>query len=218
MAQSLLATVTYNGEQMKVVEVLAAIKALSPEDLLTTSEVAIFLRSSVTYVERLRKKGTGPTYHQGGGIEAKGTNQACMYAKGDLLEWVEKNKVTSLKEAAIRKGQLFSSITDLAGQEAFYITADGHVESMVEENLLGTVVDRIGQWDIVWMTPVEAAGRAWSNLPRHKEFASNVQRVLHQAMRAAEQGVEATDIRSGLTGDGGLLPELPTGGRNGGPI
>jgi hypothetical protein len=136
-----------------------------------------------------------------------------------LLEWVEKNKVKSLKEAAIRKGQLFASVADLGGQEAFYITPDGAVESMVEENLLGTVVERIGQWDIAWMTPVEAAGRAWSDLPRHKEFAENVQRVLHKATRAVEQGVEATDIRSGLTeGGGGLLPPLPPGGGNRGPL
>ena len=218
MAQSLLAIVTYNGEQMKVVDVINVINALHPNALLTTTEVAIFLRSSVTYVERLRAKGNGPVYSQAAAVGAKGTNQACFYEKADLLEWVQKNKVSSLKQAAIRKGQLFSSVVDLAGQEAFYITPDGVVESMVEENLLGTVVERIGQWDIAWMTPVEAAGRTWSDLPRHKEFASNVQRVLHKAIRAAEQGIEATDIRSSLAGDDGQLPELPTGGRKGGPL
>lgn len=218
MAQSLLAIVTYNGEQMKVVDVNNVIYALPPNALLTTTEVAIVLRSSVTYVERLRAKGNGPVYSQAGAVGAKGTNQACFYEKGDLLEWVEKNKVKSLKEAAIRKGQLFSTIVDLAGQEAFYITPDGVIESMVEENLLGTFVERIGQWDIAWMTPVEAAGSTWSDLPRHKEFSASVQRVLHHATRAAEQGVEATDLRSSMTGEGGKLPVLPTGGGKGGPL
>lgn len=218
MAQSLLAIVTYNGEQMRVVDVINVIHALHPNALLTTTEVAIFLRSSVTYVERMRAKGNGPTYSQAAAVGAKGTNQACMYEKADLLDWVQKNKVSSLKEAAIRKGQLFSSIVDLAGQEAFYITPDGLVESMVEENLLGTVVERIGQWDIAWMTPVEAAGSTWSDLPRHQEFAANVQRVLHHATRAAEQGVEATSIRSSMAGEGGKLPELPSGGGKGGPL
>lgn len=218
MAQSLVAIVIYNGQPMKVVDVINIIYALPPNALLTTTEVAIVLRSSVTYVERLRKKGTGPIYSQAGGVGAKGTNQACFYEKADLLDWVQKNKVSNLKQAAIRKGQLFSSFEDLAEQEAFYVTPDGVIESMVEENLLGTVVERIGQWDIAWMTPVKAASRAWSDLTRHKEFAANVRRVLDQEASALERGLEATDIRSSLAGDGGNLPELPTRGRTGGPI
>ena len=203
MAQSLLAIVKYNGQQLKVVDVIDAINALPPDALLTTTEVAIFLRSSATYVERLRAKGTGPIYHQAGGVGVKGTNQSCLYAKKDLLEWIEANKVASLKQAAIRKGQLFSSIADLAGQEAFYITPDGLVESMVEENLLGTVVERIGQWDIAWMNPVEAAGRAWSTMAQHENFASHIRSVLHQATGAVEQGLEATDISSSLVAQQG---------------
>jgi hypothetical protein len=216
MSQSLVAIVIYNGQPMKVVDVINIIYALPPNALLTTTEVAIVLRSSVTHVERLRKKGTGPIYSQAGGVGAKGTNQACFYEKADLLDWVQKNKVSNLKQAAIRKGQLFSSFEDLAEQEAFYVTPDGVIESMVEENLLGTVVERIGQWDIAWMTPVEAAARAWSDLAWHKEFAANVGRVLHQATRAVEQGVEATDIRASLNSEEVKRPELPTRRRTGG--
>ncbi|MDN4040241.1 hypothetical protein [Massilia sp. YIM B02443] len=64
---------------MKVVEVLDAINALHPSTLLTTSEAAIFLRTSVTKMERLRKDGDGAAYIQGDGVYAKGFNQTCLY-------------------------------------------------------------------------------------------------------------------------------------------
>ena len=79
LAKNLFAEVKYGGKMMKLVDVLDALDALKPGHLLTTSEAAIFLRSSVTTLERLRKDGGGPTYGQSGGINAKGTNQTCLY-------------------------------------------------------------------------------------------------------------------------------------------
>ncbi len=99
-------------------------------------------------------------------------------------------------EAAIRKGQAFSTIFDLAKQEAFYVDGEGVVESMVEENTLGTVVDRIGEWDIVWLTPIEAASRRWTDLSKHEEFANQVQSLLSHALQRVQSGVDATDIAS----------------------
>ena len=196
LAQSLLSEVEYNGEKIKVVDILNTLHALHPDAFLTTSEAAIFLRTSVTKMERLRKDGGGPTYSQGGGLAAKGTNQSCLYAKGDLIAWLGGNKVSSVHEAAIRKGQMFATIFDLAERDAFYLDEDGNVESMVEENLLGTVVERIGAWDIQWLTPVEAASRRWTDLAKHQDFAASVQSVLSNALQAVSAGIEATDMSS----------------------
>ncbi len=196
LSKDLLAEVRYNGKMMKVVDVLDAIHSLHPATLLTTSEAAIFLRTSVTKMERLRKDGDGPAYIQGGGLNAKGSNQTCLYEKGDLLAWVKGNKVSSSLEAAVRKGQTFATIFDLADHHAFYLAKDGSVESMVEENLLSTVVERIGQWDIIWLTPIEAASRRWSDLTRHQDFAAGVESVLSQASRGVQSGIESTDIAS----------------------
>jgi hypothetical protein len=194
MAQNLLADARYNGMVMKVTEVLAAISALDPSVMLTTSEAAIFLRTSVTKLERLRKEGGGPIYSQGGGVKAAGTNQMCLYKKAHLIAWLEGNQVSDSTQAAIRKGQKFATIFDLAEHEAFYLDKQGNVESMVEENLLGTVVERIGHWDILWMTPVEAASRRWTDLSRHRDFAESVQDVLTKSLRGVQNGIDSTDV------------------------
>ena len=73
--------------------------------LLTTELAAAFLSSSVTSLERMRVKGSGPAYSQGGERGARGTNQKCLYKKVDLLAWHDANKVTSSMKAAVRKGQ-----------------------------------------------------------------------------------------------------------------
>lgn len=199
-SKSLMAEVVYNGQKMRVVDVLNAIQALHPEIPLTTSEAAIFLRTSVTKMERMRKEGGGPTYSQGGALGAKGTNQTCYYLKGDLIAWLKGNQVSNSLQAAVRKGQAFATIFDLAEQEAFYVDERGAVESMVVENLLGTVVERVGIWSQIWMTPVEAASRAWSSLDKHNEFAASVRVVLSNALRGVDAAVEATGIAKSLNG------------------
>lgn len=100
-------------------DVLERLHRLPDEVALTTSEAAIFLRSSVSALESMRAKGTGPAYIQGGGRGAVGSNQKCLYEKADLLAWMRANKVSSTVEAAVRKGQLFMSVADLAREKAF---------------------------------------------------------------------------------------------------
>ena len=203
LAKDLFAEVRYGGRMMKLVDVLDALEALRPSILLTTSEAAIFLRTSVTKMERLRKDGEGPSYTQGGGVKAKGTNQTCLYEKGDLIAWIQGNKVSSSHEAMIRKGQAFATMFDLAELEAFYVDAAGNVESMVVENTLHTVVERVGEWDVQWLSPVEAASRRWTDHPKHAEFAKGVQSVLSQSLRGIQSGLESTDMAS-------LIDEAPS--------
>lgn len=199
-SKSLFAEVIYNGEKMKAVDVINAIKSLDPTIPLTTSEAAIFLRMSVTTLERLRKSGSGPTYSQPGAVGVTGSNQTCYYQRADLEAWFNGNRINSVLEASIRKGQTFGTIFDVAEPAAFYVDPEGNIESMVEENMLGTVVGRIGQWEILWMTPVEAAGRRWTDLDTHKAFAEGVRRVLSNAINALDMGVEETDIAQSMRG------------------
>jgi len=55
-----------------------------PDDaLLTTSEAAVFLRSSDAKLECMRKDGIGPAYGKDGGAHG-----AIQYRKRDLLDWL----------------------------------------------------------------------------------------------------------------------------------
>ena len=87
LAKDLFADVRYNGRMMKLVDVLNALEALVPSIMLTTSEAAIFLRTSVTKMERWRKSGDGPPYSQSGGPGVVGTNQTCLYEKAELIQY-----------------------------------------------------------------------------------------------------------------------------------
>jgi hypothetical protein len=175
-------------------EILERLHRLPDEVALTTSEAAIFLRSSVSALESMRAKGSGPAYIQGGGRGAAGSNQKCLYEKADLLAWMRANKVSSTVEAAVRKGQLFSSIADLAHVEAFWIDAHGRIVGMVEEAPVGIVIERLGLYEIQWFPVADAAARTWSELADHRSFAEAVSNVLRQQQQSVEAGMEATEI------------------------
>lgn len=177
-------------------DVLARLHSLPDAVALTTSEAAVFLRSSVSALESMRSKGIGPAYIQGGGRGAVGSNQKCLYEKGDLLDWMRANKVSSTVEAAVRKGQLFMSVADIAREEAFWLDGQGQVVGMVEATLVDTVIERLGAYEIAWLPVVDAAARAWSDLANHKALADAVSNVLRKELLRAQAGVEASEIAS----------------------
>lgn len=195
-SKSLLKVVDLGGLKVPAVDAMAMLHALPDGAYLTTSEAAVFLRESVTTLERWRVKEAGPTYSQGGTLGAKGTNQKVTYEKADLIAYKQAQKVSGSMQAAIRKGQMFATLADIAEPAAFYADEQGRIESMVDENLAQTVVDRVGLWEIVWMTPVEAASNRWATLAAHQAFASGVLSVLSGARRSIDAGVEGTDIAS----------------------
>lgn len=188
----------FRGVLMDIEDVLIRLHVLPDSVTLTSSEAALFLAISITQLDRMRKSGQGPAYMQGGSYGAKGTNQACTYHKKDLIAWQEGNKISSKLEAAIRKGHAFTSIFELGQQEAFYVDPHGNIEAMCERTEVETIIERLGQWEIVWMTPVEAASREWSDLTAHKSFAGEIQTVMGKAASGIAAGVDATDMAEGI--------------------
>ena len=127
-----------------------------------------------------------------------GVNQKCLFEKADLLEWGRSNKVVSTMAAAVRKGQLFTTIFDVAKTEAFWIDSAGHVIGMVEQAPISVVLSRLGIVEIVWMPPVDAASREWARLAQHQAFAAEMEKVLLGEMQRIHAGVEATDLARSL--------------------
>lgn len=179
-------------------DILDRLHRLPDTVALTTSEAAVFLRSSISALEYMRANGSGPTYSQSGAKGAAGANQKCLYEKADLLAWQRSNKVASTMEAAVRKGQLFSTIFDVARVEAFWIDLSGCVAGMVEQTFVGGVISRLGVFDIVWMPAVDAASMEWSDLGAHERFAGEIENVLQDQARRIRAGVETTDIARSL--------------------
>lgn len=179
-------------------EVLERLHRLPDAVALTTSEAAIFLRSSVSALETMRANGTGPIYSQSGAKGVAGANQKCLYEKGDLLAWIRSNKVISTMEAAVRKGQLFTSLFDVVRTEAFWINSEGQVIGMVEAASIGVVVARLGIVDIAWMPAIDAASLEWADLASHQDLAADMENVLAEQSKRVRAGVEATELGSAL--------------------
>lgn len=168
---------------------------------LKSAEAAVLMTFSLSTLERMRVDGTGPDYFQGGirkvgstPSQAKGTNQHIRYFKPDIRSWFKAGKVSSSMQAAIRKGQAFRTIFDLAEELPFYLDAIGCVAGLVEATPIDTFVERLGEWDIVWMPAIEASSRAWANLADHQSFAESVNMVLSHARSGIAAGLEATEI------------------------
>jgi hypothetical protein len=187
-------------ELLHHLDALARLHCLPDSAALTTSEAAVFLRSSVSALEAMRAKGTGPTYIQCVGKGAAGSNQKCLYEKSDLLAWQRANKVSSTVEAAVRKGQLFVSIYDLASLEPFWIDRRGQVAGMLEAEVVATVLARLGLYDIEWLPVMDALGRSWSDVVRHQVLASQASSLLRQQLQRIDAGLEATHIAAESSG------------------
>ena len=170
---------------------------------LKSAETAVLMTFSLSTLERMRVDGTGPDYFQGGvrklgstPSQAKGTNQHIRYFKPDIQSWFKGGKVSSSMQAAIRKGQAFRTIFDLAEERPFYLDAIGCVAGLVEATPIDTFIERLGEWDIVWMPAVEAASRSWANLAEHQSFADNVNSVLSDARDGIDSGLMATELNA----------------------
>lgn len=181
-------------EQLSQFDALERIARLPDSTFLTTSEAAIFLRSSVSALETWRIKGGGPTYSQQGAKGVAGVNQKCLYEKADLLAWQRAAKVSSTTAAAVRKGQLFTTVFDLVQAEAFWIDERGRVIGMVEAAPVSTVITRLGVCEIKWMPAIDAAAQEWTDLSEHQAFASQVGAILSLGSQRVAAGVEKTDL------------------------
>ena len=173
-------------------EVLDALNRLPDSALLTTDESAALLRFSPSTMERMRRNATGPAYVQGGGKEARGTNQKCRYFKSDLIQWLKAHRVESSMDAAVRRGQAFVPFTDLAPKRShfdlatrrpFYADKNGLIAGSVSDTEIDVFIRRLGSWAVVWLNPISAASQMWSDVRGHRQFALEVEHALHTALQ-----------------------------------
>lgn len=178
---------------------------------LNTDKAAILLDLSKSSLERMRAKGTGPVYFQNG-IAVRpngqppdeavlGTNQAVRYFKPDLKAWHTGGMVSSIREAAIKKGQMFATVFDLAQEQAFFVAPDGSIDSLVAGHTLAEVFQRFeDDQPILWLSAIEAASRRWASSVEHQELASRVQQTLSRMQSAVVEALSDTELGESLKG------------------
>jgi len=170
----------------------ARLHLLPDSMILSSKEAAVFLRLSLRSLEDLRRSGEGPTYSQAPG----GSNRPCMYQKGDLLEWIEKNKLNSVADNAIRNKLVFA-IAGLVEETAFWVTPSGLIVGDVESTLLCDVPRLLHECGIEWLPPIEAAAsRDWTAVAAHEAYGQRVQTRLNHAASGVRAGVERTIFAS----------------------
>lgn len=176
-------------------EVTARLHAMPPTTPISPEFAAVFLGYSVSSLENMRRDGTGPVYVQAPGEGSK----KCRYQIGDLLAWMEKNKVGSIAAAALRDGKVFATLADLQREEAFWIDANGLLCGLVGESTIATVRARLGSHDVVWLPVMDAAIGQWSNVEAHRSVAVSVAAVLKHTMQAVDANLEGTELRAAMT-------------------
>jgi hypothetical protein len=182
---------------MKVadLEILELLHRLPPDAALLTEEAAVFLRCSPRTLERMRASGEGPRYQQSGGAGSRGVNQKCTYLIRDLKAWQEKMTVSSSVAAAVRKGQLFVTLADVAEERPFWRSPKGQLAGLVEETSVDIFIARIGKWGIEWLPADQAAADNWESLLSQRTFAAGVSNVLRNCLGSIEAGLEESELR-----------------------
>ena len=191
-------------------EALAIIMRLPDDVALTTEEAAVVLRLSVTTLERMRRPDSttkGPAYIQSGGktdakgktVRAAGTNQKILYLKKDLIAWMEAHRVSNSMEAAIRKGQMFSTLKDLVEEVAFWRRPQGEIAGLVDETSIDLFLARVGKWEIVWMPASDAVGELWESTLSQKALASQITSILSSEKQRVAAYVEKAELERVVT-------------------
>lgn len=189
-------------KMLSQLDAAARLHLLPDSMILSSKEAAVFLRLSLRSLEDLRRSGEGPAYSQAPG----GSNRPCMYQKGDLLAWIEKNKLSSVADNAIRNKLVFA-VAGLVEEAAFWLTPSGLIVGDVESTPLSDVPRLLQECEIEWLPAIEAAAsRDWIGADEHEEFARQVQTRLSDAASAVSSGVERTQLRE-------VVPEAAPGRR-----
>jgi hypothetical protein len=197
-------------KRLNELSVLDALARLPEMATLETSEAAIFLRVSLSTLERWRRDGNGPLYIQVGKEGARSFNQKCRYQKADLINFQDEHKFSSSTQSAIMRGLGFMrsddpvlkrSEFDITNRRPFYVDSHGHLVDSVEDTILQDVIERLGKFDIEWIHPVRATHKTWSATVAHTNYCRGIQSALLLTMNRIDASVsrqQANSVSKGL--------------------
>jgi len=186
-------------------ELLAILSGLPGDVAVTTEEAAVLLRVSPSTLAKMRMPNhpvKGPPYIQAGEKGTTGANQKVTYLIDDLKAWQRANRVTDTQAAAVRKGQLFATLLDLAEERPYWVNEKGLLAGLVMDTSEDVFIARILSpgWSVDWLNATDASLRPWAGIIGKRVHVAEVERVLSDllgsvrgALEHAEFEAEATD-------------------------
>lgn len=166
-------------ESFAKAQVRSRLNALDDDTPITQDLASVYLDVSDATLKRMRASGKGPQYVQGMSEEGtKSRNQKVLYTVGSLKDWIAKNRTDSTGHAAIRRGLMFQSISDLLIPEPWW-EKDG--------NILGHAFayfpdkDEQEKINICWCGVIQALKQNW-DLEGREIYSQKASDLLHQEL------------------------------------
>lgn len=192
--------------------VVEAIARLPSNTILKPEEAAVFLRVSPKTLERYRSVGGGPPYIQNNQEDSTGANRSVRYIKSDLEQWVSAQRVGSTLDAAVKRGQMFSSIHDLAAEVPVWLDPLGRVDCLVESMDVDLIIERIlsSEYAIEFSDPFDVLAMPWlDELSRADYFKSMLSFLYDLNAKAQAFFDQGTLTRAMECGDSSSRNEPP---------
>jgi hypothetical protein len=178
-------------------EALEIISRLPDDIFLTVEEAAIFVRMSPSTLNKMRMPShptKGPVYVQADG---KGANQKVLYKKADLKIWLENNRIEDTLAASVRKGQFsaFSTLESIVEPAPFW-RKEGLLAGLVFGSQEDQFFERIKRWEVVWLSPADAASAGWASHSEHMALAVQIKEVLKASLGKIDAGLETSKLET----------------------
>ena len=136
---------------------------------------------------------------------AKGRNQPVQYKLRDLREYQLKIMAPDRFQAVVNAGMAGWC----ANRHPFFAELEARKQPMIlaadawdmarpnREQLFASLADK--KLRVVWLTPLDASARRWSDLDAHRKWADQTFAMLREEMSAVESALQAGEIAIALT-------------------
>lgn len=174
-------------------QVRSRLNALNDDTPLSQDLASVYLDVSDATLKRMRASGKGPQYIQGMSEEgAKSRNQKVLYTVGALKDWISKNRTDSTGHAAIRRGLMFQTLSDVLVPEPWWVDRDGVI--------LGHAlfVELLEDCDLIWCSILDVLKMRFSSFENRAAFSRLALAVLDKLSQEIEAENQAAEISDGI--------------------
>lgn len=175
-------------------QVRSRLNALNDDTPLSQDLASVYLDVSDATLKRMRASGKGPQYIQGVSEEgAKSRNQKVLYTVGALKDWIAKNRTDSTGHAAIRRGLMFQTLSDVLVEEPWWVGRDGVI--------LGHAlsIDFSEGYDLIWSSILDVLKMRFDSFENRAHFSRLALVILNKLTMEIEAGDQAAMISAGIS-------------------